>query len=97
MNKYWTKHTHAVDAIETTIGSMQLAWTVDDDVMLYTGDASEREDGFVRIGTLVWESYHQMSYDDEMEHNLELLREFALDWKRRVTRAVNNLILERSL
>ena len=94
MNKYWTKHEHGVDAIEIAVGSMQLAWTVDDDVMLYTGDASEREDGFVKIGTLEYVCWVD---GDELEYNLELLRKFALDWKRRMTHAVNNLILERSL
>ena len=68
------------EAIEEVILGQRVAWTVDDDVYVYTGDTTEREDGYVHIGTLGWEDTPDDPADDA-GYNIERLREFFFNWK----------------
>lgn len=69
------------EAIEEIVGGTRVAWTVDDDVYVHTGDTSERDDGYVHIGTLGWEDTPDDPADDA-GFNIERLREFVLAWKK---------------
>lgn len=74
------QHRHA-DAIEIKVLDMHVAWTVDDDVFVHTGNTDEREDGFVHIGTLEWvdgDPEHTVSEDEA--YNTDRLREYVCAW-----------------
>lgn len=66
------------EALEITVGyNTRVAWTTEDDVYVYTGDVSEREDGFVWIGRLCWEDNEDDPCDDE-GFNVQRLRDFVI-------------------
>lgn len=66
------------EALEITVGpNTRVAWTTTDDVYVYTGDMSEREDGFVWIGRLCWEDNEDDPCDDE-GFNVQRLRDFVI-------------------
>lgn len=70
-------------ALEIEVGSMRVAWTEDDEVYVLaegTKEKSIREDGFMLIGRMAWESDNR-EYWEEEAINLERLQEFALNWK----------------
>lgn len=69
------------DAIEITVGvpPKRVAWTVDDDVYVHTGDTSQRDDGYVWIGELEWVDTPDDPCDDA-GFNEERLRQFVLAW-----------------
>lgn len=75
---------NAEHALEITVGDMDVAWNEDDEVFIYTEKTktqSVRDDGYILIGNLEWEDSPNCNYDEDMEYNLERLRNFALDWK----------------
>lgn len=63
------------------LGAMPVAWTVDDDVFVRTGDTTEREDGYIHIGTLGWEDTPDDPADDG-GHNINRLRDFVSAWRK---------------
>jgi hypothetical protein len=85
----WIEHWE-VDALEVTVGSMQVAWTSDDEVYVYTEQTkqqSTREDGYIFIGNLEWEDMPvDGDWTQEEANNLERLRNFALDWKQGINK-----------
>jgi len=65
------------EALEITVGpATRVAWTIDDDVFVFTGDKSERKDGFVWIGRLCWEDSDD-AYND-YDFNVQRLRDFIV-------------------
>ncbi len=73
------------EAIEIVVGTTKVAWTVDDDVFIHTGDTTEREDGYVHIGQLQWEDTPDDPADDG-GYNIERLRDFVNTYKKEVIR-----------
>jgi hypothetical protein len=69
------------EGIEITVGTTPVAWTVDDDVFVRTGDTAEREDGFILIGQLEWVDTPDDPADDA-GYNIDRLREFVWAWKK---------------
>lgn len=70
------------DALEIVVGAnTRVAWTVDDDVFVHTGDTTEREDGYICIGQLAWEDTPNDPADDA-GHNISRLREFVTNWEK---------------
>lgn len=69
----------SVDALEINILGMPVAWTVDDDVFVRTGDKTEREDGYVLIGQLEWIDDINDPCDDA-KFNEGRLRDFVCEW-----------------
>ena len=65
------------EAVEIVVGTTRVAWTVDDDVFIYTGDKSEREDGYIYIGQLEWEDNNGPT--DDFGHNEGRLRQYVTD------------------
>ena len=65
------------EAVEIVVGTTRVAWTVDDDVFIYTGDKSEREDGYIHIGQLEWEDNNDPT--DDFGHNEGRLRQYVTD------------------
>jgi hypothetical protein len=77
-------------AYEIVEGGLKVAWTEDDNVYVYVGaDKTEREDGYLLIGTLEWmddltEGHGFDTYVDEEHCNLVRLRGMVQDWRRTV-------------
>ena len=71
------------DALEITHGvpPLPVAWTVDDDVFVRTGDTTEREDGYVLIGQLGWEDTPDDPADDG-GYNVGRLHEMVSKWRK---------------
>lgn len=67
------------DAMEIVVGDLHVAWTVDDEVYVHTGDTSQRDDGYVLIGMLEWEADHKTAMREQIV-NEERLREFVRVW-----------------
>ena len=67
------------EAIEIIVDTTKVAWTVNDDVFIYTGDTTEREDGYVHIGKLEWDETSNDPLDDS-GHNIERLRDFVISY-----------------
>jgi hypothetical protein len=61
------------------LGALPVAWTVDDDVFVRTGDTTEREDGYILIGQLDWDDTPD---DRAVEYNIERLRTFVSAWRK---------------
>jgi len=71
--------TEPYEAVEIIVQGMRIAWTVDDEVFVHTGDTSQREDGFVLIGMLPWDADYKTHIMEQME-NENRLREFVQVW-----------------
>ena len=69
------------DALEEVVMGQRVAWTVDDEVYLHTGNTDKRDDGYEYIGKLEWEDSPNATYRENMSHNLQRLREFFLTWR----------------
>lgn len=71
------------DALEIVHGEppLPVAWTVDDDVFVRTGDTTEREDGYFLIGQLGWEDTPDDPTDDG-GYNVGRLRDFVSAWRK---------------
>jgi len=70
-------HDEVEEALEITVGpNTRVAWTTADNVYVYTGDKSERKDGFVWIGRLYWEDSDD-PYDD-YGFNVQRLCDFVI-------------------
>ena len=80
---YWEEPTDGVDAWEVVVAGTRAAWTVDNDVYVYTGDTSEREDGFVHIGVLEWVDDDTVSVSESEAANEHAFREFVLEYKKK--------------
>lgn len=66
-------------ALEIDVLGTRVAWTENDDVFIHTGEKTQRDDGYEHIGRLEWED-SPTSHGD-MEHNLDRLRDFFINWR----------------
>lgn len=71
------------EALEIVHGEppLPVAWTVDDDVFVRTGDTTERDDGYALIGQLEWVDTPDDPADD-MGYNVNRLRDFVSKWRK---------------
>ena len=71
-----------VDGIEVVVArTTKAVWTEDDDVFVYTGDTTERADGYIHIGVLTWEDTDDTDDPaDDGEYNIRRLRDFVAEW-----------------
>lgn len=80
MNYQEPWQTEGAEALETEVLGLPVAWTVDDDVYVRTGDTSKREDGYMYIGTFPWEDGHAETYYGQEDHNIDRLHEYVVAW-----------------
>ena len=66
-------------ALEIDVLGTRVAWTENDNVFIYTGEKTQRDDGYEHIGNLEWED--GPSPHDDMEYNLGRLRNFFINWR----------------
>ena len=67
------------DALEFVVGDLHVAWTVDDEVYVHTGDTSQREDGYVLIGMLEWDADYKTAMREQIA-NKKRLHKFVHEW-----------------
>jgi len=70
----------SAEALEINVLGLPVAWTVDDDVYVRTGETTEREDGYIHIGTFEWEDGHSESFSEQQLRNSDRLHEYVCAW-----------------
>ena len=71
------------DVLEVIVDDVRVAWSLDDDVYIYTGSAEERGNGYKRIGSLEWDEEPEYTIAQNENHNEERLCEFVRAYLKR--------------
>jgi hypothetical protein len=76
-------HLDEIGVVEIIHNEIPYAWDVDGNVWKYTGETTQRKDGFVHVGVLAWEEILSLTLDVdvELEHNERRLHDYLSELK----------------